>query len=111
MTEPLVTHEQMTALMDAGYPVHSDATITYHRDKPTEYSHIPTLCVASAWLRSKGLHVSVEPHIEYLPDTWVYNIFNLPKGAWLDGCSSFDTHDAAHSAGITKALLTLKEKK
>jgi len=73
----------------------------------------PDLNEAAEWLRDvKGLHISAQPDINYLPKKWVYELFMLNGTEWSlgDSHSTYDTHDIALAAGISRAVDILKER-
>ncbi|MDE5886725.1 MAG: hypothetical protein K2H46_03960 [Muribaculaceae bacterium] len=100
-----------------------DAYIVYfiNENNEDDYRGVPAprLDQAAAWLRDKGIHISLNPYSisndrcdgdNYF---WSFELFQVPTGGWLkENGGEFESYEQALSAGIDKVLELLgKEKK
>lgn len=122
----LTTFETLKKLKDCGYDeyCHTSMNVETHSISRSSWPErnstldklfisCPTMENICYWLRSKGLHVSIEAENGF--STFRYMLYQLErekkKEVWnyVDANGSLD-HDTAISAGVSRALMVLKEK-
>lgn len=112
-----VTFELAKELKELGYNVpcdlayyhgyiNSDPLIWIYADEP-QFALAPTLSEVCEWLRGKGLHVNIDPTLDW--SRWFITIHDKEQKMWSKRGSA-DDHDTALIAGIKHAIDHLKNR-
>lgn len=111
-----VSKETAVLLKDAGYDVACEMCYDKNGDlqrtelgdcnfNESRYAYsAPTLHEAADWLRSKGVHVSIYPNVEW--QEWMWNV--VVKNEYTCDGELRPTFDSAYEAGIVHGLKYIK---